>query len=303
MLNGVLLLDKPLGLSSHAALHAVKHTLQLDRHCKLGHAGTLDPAATGMLVVCMGEACKFSRYLLDAEKRYVFQLQLGVQTDTGDVEGEVIQRNPVPTPWSDARIERMLDQFRGSYLQTPPMFSALKHKGVPLYVLARKGQSVAREPRQVQIMRLVRTVSDWPYLSFYVHCSKGTYIRTLADDIGQAMGCGAHVTALHRTQVGAFLPEERVTLPQLADCMQVEGVEGVARRYLRRIETMLPKAWPQLSVSVPALYYFRTGQPIIVPHCLGPGMVRLHVKDGGFVGVGEIDQNGWVKSKRLVRTS
>lgn len=203
--HGVFLLNKPLEVSSNGALQKVRWLFRAE---KAGHTGALDPLATGLLPICFGEATKFSHYLLESEKRYQTTLTLGSTTTTGDVEGDVLQTRPIPT-LSQAFIEQILDGFRGETTQIPPMYSALKKQGRPLYELARQGISVEREPRPVSIRHLVLTSFTQNTITLDVICSKGTYIRVLGEDIGEALGCGAHLSMLHRTATGHFniIPE------------------------------------------------------------------------------------------------
>ncbi|MCB1803401.1 MAG: tRNA pseudouridine(55) synthase TruB, partial [Gammaproteobacteria bacterium] len=198
--NGILLLDKPLGLSSNHALQRVKRLYDAR---KAGHTGSLDPLADGMLPICLGDATKLSAYLLDADKYYWFRLRLGQTTATGDAEGEILTDRPVGD-FSREQIEQACAAFVGKIQQLPPMYSALKHKGKRLYELAREGVEVERQPRTVTIHDLVVESVELPEVEIRVHCSKGTYVRTLAEDIGERLGCGAHVTALRRTGVGPY---------------------------------------------------------------------------------------------------
>ena len=198
--NGILLLDKPPTMSSNRALQTVKHLFAAR---KAGHTGSLDPLASGLLPVCFGEATKFCQYLLSADKTYLVTMRLGIRTDTGDTEGEVISERPVPEVTS-AILEKIFDQFRGEIEQVPSMYSALKHQGQPLYKLARQGITVARESRRLTIFRLTVLNFTADSVQFELHCSKGTYVRTLVDDFGEVLGCGAHVTQLRRIGVGAF---------------------------------------------------------------------------------------------------
>src|SRR5512134_3326283 len=206
-LDGVLLLDKPVGLGSNAALQAAK---RLYRAEKAGHAGTLDPLASGLLPIMFGEATKFSQLVLDADKEYLARARLGVTTRTGDAEGEVLERRPVRID-ADA-VERALPAFRGEIEQVPPMYSALKHRGRPLYVLARRGESIERAPRRVRVHELEMLGLDGDTLELRVLCSKGTYIRTLVEDIGRALGCGAHLASLRRIAASGFRIAEAATL-------------------------------------------------------------------------------------------
>src|SRR4051812_47701901 len=197
--DGVLLLDKPSGISSNAALQSARRLFAARR---AGHTGTLDPMATGLLVLCFGEATKFSGALLDADKAYAARVRLGARTSTGDAEGEVIERREVRA--GPAQIEAALARFRGGIEQVPPMHSAIKHLGRPLYAYARKGETVERSARRVVIRELVLEGMSGEEIDLRVACSKGTYIRTLAEDIGEALGCGGHLSALRRTAVGPF---------------------------------------------------------------------------------------------------
>lgn len=211
-LDGVLLLDKPVGLSSNDALIRAKR-LYLAK--KAGHTGTLDPLASGLLPLCFGEATKFSQDLLEADKTYEATMRLGVRTATGDAEGEVLDTRPVTC--DRAAVEAVLPRFTGEIVQIPPMYSALKRDGKPLYEYARAGQTVEREGRNVTIHVLELLACELPDVTFRVTCSKGTYVRTLAEDLGEALGCGAHLTMLRRTGVGALTLEHAVTLDALSD--------------------------------------------------------------------------------------
>src|SRR3990167_10000985 len=207
-INGILLLDKPLGLSSNSALQKVKNLFQAK---KAGHTGSLDPLATGLLPICFGEATKFSQYWLDSDKTYRVRAKLGVRTTTSDAEGDIVFQSEVPH-FTLADIEKQMAIFRGDIQQVPSMYSALKHEGQPLYKLARRGIEIERPARPITIYRfdLLRYANE--ALEMEVHCSKGTYIRTLIDDLGQALGVGAHVIALHRIQVGLFTASRMVAL-------------------------------------------------------------------------------------------
>ena len=212
-LDGALLVDKPLGLSSNAVLQKAK---KLFGAAKAGHAGTLDPLASGLLLVLFGEATKFAGPLLDADKEYLATLKLGERTTTGDAEGEVVAKKAVKV--AEEALTSVLERFRGEIEQVPPMHSALKHKGTPLYRLARRGQEVERAPRRVLISRTgACEASTHPALVLRVVCSKGTYIRVLAEDIGEALGCGAHLAGLRRTASGRFRIEDAVTLERLEE--------------------------------------------------------------------------------------
>ena len=209
--NGILLLDKPLDVSSNGILQRVRWLYQAQ---KAGHTGALDPMASGLLPLCFGEATKFSQFLLDTDKTYRVRACFGVRTSTSD-EGEVISEKPVN--FTDAELEQALKTFRGDILQVPTMFSALKYQGQPLYKYARQGITIEREARPICIFRFALQQRQGNFADFIVHCSKGTYIRTLIDDLGELLGCGAHVSALHRTQVGPFTAEQMVQPERLAE--------------------------------------------------------------------------------------
>ena len=248
-LHGVLLLDKPVGLSSNDALQKAKRLFDAE---KAGHTGTLDPLASGLLPLCFGAATKFSQASLDADKRYTATLGLGVTMTTGDLEGEVVERRPVHL--DRAAIDAVLQRFTGALLQRPPMHSALKHEGRALYEYARRGIEVEREPRPVNVHAL--TLLDWPghdTLVLDVHCSKGTYVRTLAEDIGAALGCGAHLAALRRTASGALDVAAAVTLDALA---AMTGPERDAR--LLPPDVLLAE-WPAWRLSADEAARFLTG--------------------------------------------
>lgn len=208
--HGILLLDKPLEVSSNGILQRVRWLYQA---AKAGHTGALDPMASGLLPICFGEATKFSQFLLDTDKTYQVTAKFGVRTSTSDAEGEVISEKPVS--FTDAELEQAMQALRGDILQVPTMFSALKYQGQPLYKYARQGIEVPREARPISIFRFELVARQADCADFIVHCSKGTYIRTLIDDLGEALGCGAHVAKLHRTQVGSFKAEQMVTPAQL----------------------------------------------------------------------------------------
>lgn len=215
-LDGVVLLDKPLGMSSQGAVTAVKRALNAD---KAGHTGTLDPMATGLLPICLGEATKYSQDLLDANKSYVARIRFGANTDTGDAEGQIVTSFPLPQFADDAAIQialnALLPAFTGPILQVPPMYSALKRDGKPLYEYARAGVELEREARSVVIHSIVWTEVQWPEATLEVSCSKGTYIRVLAEDLGAALGCGAHLVGLRRSEVGHLSLAQSISLDDL----------------------------------------------------------------------------------------
>lgn len=293
-ISGVLLLDKPVGMTSNAALQEAK---RLFFAAKAGHTGSLDPLAEGLLPLCFGEATKMSAFLLDADKRYEVQIRLGVKTTTGDAEGEVLEERPVGD-YSPQDIERVLDEFRGEIQQLPPMYSAVKHQGRRLYELAREGKEVERKPRTIRIFELNLHARSQDELSLSVHCSKGTYVRTLAEDIGERLGCGAHVAALRRTAVGPYGSEDMVSLDRLHEVAKESRQE--LDGFLLPIDTMV-EAWPEVRLAADAEHYLCHGQPVLVPKAPTEGWVRLYGVNGGFVGVGEIDESGKVAPRRLMR--
>ncbi len=292
--HGILLLDKPSGITSNAALQQVKR-LYFAR--KAGHTGSLDPLASGVLPICMGEATKVSAFLLDADKRYRVRCQLGVRTATGDAEGEVLETRAVNS-YSRAQLESVLEQFRGSIEQIPPMYSALKHQGQRLYKLARQGVEVERQPRPVDIYALALTAQDDDWIEIDVHCSKGTYVRTLVEDIGEKLGCGAHVCALRRTGVGPYDETGLVTIAVLEELKQSDL--AAMDRLLLPIESALTQ-WPGVELSTDAAFYLQQGQPVLVPRAPTSGWVRLYERDHTFLGMGEILDDGRVAPRRLMK--
>ena len=292
--HGVVLLDKPLGLSSNQALQSVKRLYDAQ---KAGHTGSLDPLASGMLPLCLGEATKLSAFLLNADKRYRFTCRLGITTATADAEGEVLLRRPVPELSLD-RIEPVLQRFRGEIQQVPPMFSALHHQGQRLYELARKGVEVERAERTVIIRALEMIALDGDELHLEVACSKGTYVRSLAEDIGEALGCGAHVSALRRTEVEPYGAAQTVTLAELETLAEVgqAALDGA----LLPLDTALLE-WPEIHVNNEMAQYLRHGQPVLVPRSPTDGLVRLYQGDTSFFGIGEIIDDGRVAPRRLMQ--
>jgi tRNA pseudouridine55 synthase len=292
--NGILLLDKPVGISSNAALQEVKH---LFKAAKAGHTGNLDPLASGMLPLCFGEATKMSAYLLDADKVYVGTCKLGVRTTSADAEGEVIETREVP-PLTEALVLGILERFKGEIEQIPPMHSALKLNGQPLYKLARQGIEVERKPRQVTIYKLELLGMTSDELELYVHCSKGTYIRTLVEDIGEALGCGAYLSRLRRTKVGPFQEAGMITLDALHAQAQGEGVESLDRHLLPMDHAL--GDYPEIKLTENSLFYVMQGQAVQVPHAPTSGWVRLCNSAGEFIGVGAVLDDGRIGPKRLL---
>jgi tRNA pseudouridine55 synthase len=289
VIDGALLLDKPVGLSSNAALQKAK---RLFGAAKAGHAGTLDPLASGLLLVLFGEATKFAGPLLDADKEYLATVKLGERTTTGDAEGEVVEKRPVDV--SPALLPAVLDRFRGEIEQVPPMHSALKHKGTPLYRLARRGQEVERSPRRVRISSLQLVSSDGARLVLRVVCSKGTYIRVLAEDIGEALGCGAHLSALRRTASGGFRVEQALTLEAL------ERVEERTRSLLP-LQALLD-GLPRAELGAAEEARLRQGQALKISG-LHPGLCAVVRADGAVIGLGTADGAGNLKPLRLTQTA
>jgi tRNA pseudouridine55 synthase len=290
-INGILLLDKPVGMSSNQALQIVKRLYAMR---KAGHTGSLDPLASGLLPICFNEATKLSQYLLNSDKTYRVSLQLGVRTATGDAEGEVIARRPVPALHL-ADIERSLARFRGDIEQVPSMYSALKHQGKPLYELARQGITVDREPRRLTVYRLTVLAFTQDTIQFELHCSKGTYVRTLVDDFGEILGCGAHVTALRRLTVGGFSELQMVDLERLRSLTTLEELD----QHLLPLQSALSH-WPQVSVAESILFYLRQGSPVVIAQAPTSGWVCLVDKQSRFIGVGEIQEDGRVAPRRLL---
>lgn len=287
-LDGVLLLDKPVGLSSNAALQDVK---RLYGAAKAGHAGTLDPLASGLLPVLFGEATKFSQFALDADKEYLARARLGVTTATGDAEGEVIERREVRV--SEESLEEVLARFRGEIEQVPPMYSALKHEGRPLYELARQGREVPRRARAVCVEALELLALEGESLELRVRCSKGTYVRTLVEDIGRALGCGAHLSALRRTASGRFDVADAVGLEQL----RVEAHAARDRRLLP-LESLLD-GLPRVDLPEALAARFARGQALMLDAAPG-GRCRVYDAQGRLLGLGEGQRGGELRPRRLL---
>jgi len=295
--NGILLLDKPIGMTSNGALQRVKRLFNAK---KAGHTGSLDPLATGMLPLCFGEATKFSQYLLESNKSYEVVAKLGVRTRTADSEGDVIATHPV-VGVSEERINDIIAAFTGEIEQIPPMYSALKVNGKPLYELARKGIEIERQARRVNIFSLTLEKLDLQKeeAAFQVHCSKGTYVRTLMDDIGQALGCGAHVIQLRRTYVSPYENAVMHTMSSLEEMLKNSGIEAL-QSCLLPVETSV-NIFPAVKLSTAAMFYLRMGQPVRASFPLNSSLVRLMSDDAKFLGMGEVLPDGRVKPQRLVQ--
>lgn len=259
-LSGVLILDKPQGMTSNRALQKVRHLYQAQ---KAGHTGSLDPLATGVLPLCLGDATKFSAFLLDADKSYVATARLGEITATSDSEGEVLERRPVPA-LSIAELEAVLNRFRGPIKQVPTMYSALKFEGRPLYEYARRGIEVARKARDITIRQLLLEEFSGTTLRISVACTKGAYIRTLVEDIGLAIGCGAHVTQLRRTQAGHFSLAQAHTLDSLLARGETEQGRAELEALLLPIDSLLPH-FPELMLEGEKLESIFNGQAVRIP--------------------------------------
>lgn len=293
--NGILLLDKPHGISSNHALQRIKRLFDA---AKAGHTGSLDPLATGLLPLCLGYTTKFSAFLLDADKRYRVTVRLGVTTSTADAEGEITATAPTDGV-TEAALREVIGRYIGSIEQLPPMYSAVKHQGQRLYKLAREGKEVERTPRTIQIYALDLMRFDLPEIELDVHCSKGTYVRTLAEDIGAGLGCGGHVSALRRSGVGPYV-EGGIRF------VSVDDVEAAAEQGIEAMDALLLPLdtaldhCPALRLSADAAFYLGQGQPVLVPQSPTEGTVRLYDQSERFVGVGVILDDGRVQPKRLL---
>lgn len=291
-IDGILLYDKEVGLSSNRALQQVKRLLNAR---KAGHTGSLDPLASGLLPICFGEATKLSQYLLDSDKRYLTTFKLGETTTTGDCEGEVVEQRSVKVTLP--QLEIALGKFSGVIEQVPPMYSALKKDGQPLYKLARQGIEVDRKPRSVEIFDLKIISFDGQSVELDVHCSKGFYIRSLAVDLGDELGCGAHVTKLRRTAVGKFNIEGSISIEALT-----------AMSHQQQKEQLLPLdagigSMQPVRLSEDASYYFCQGQEVRTADDADEGLVRVYIEGGGFIGIGEAVSGRRIKPKRLLSTN
>jgi tRNA pseudouridine55 synthase len=289
--DGVLLLDKPRGMSSGAAVGKARWLLSAR---KAGHTGTLDPLATGLLPLTFGEATKFSADLLDADKAYEARLRFGETTSTGDLEGEVTSRAPVT--FGRAQLEAMLPRFTGAILQMPPMHSALKRDGRPLYALAREGRVVERAPRRVRIDRLELLAFDGAEAVLAIACSKGTYVRVLAEDLGAALGCGALLAGLRRTRAGALALGNAVTLEEL------EGLDLPARRARLLPPDALLAGLPRVELDAGDAGRFARGQRLPLRIAASP-RVRVYARGAQLLGVASVDENGVLAPQRLVQSA
>ncbi len=299
-INGVILLDKPTGISSNDALQKVKRIYFAE---KAGHTGALDPLATGMLPICLGEATKFSQFLLDSDKRYRVIAKLGERTNTSDSDGEVVETRPVDVTLE--KLEACIEKFRGESDQVPSMFSALKYQGKPLYEYARKGIEVPRESRKITVYQIILHRFEGDEVEMEVHCSKGTYIRTIVDDLGEMLGCGAHVTMLRRTAVAKYPYEKMVTLEQLNELLEQAHREEIAPRelldpLLMPMDTAVEDL-PEVNLIPELADMVQHGQPVQVLGAPEQGSLRLTMgEERLFIGVGEMNDDGKIAPKRLV---
>ncbi|PCJ22779.1 MAG: tRNA pseudouridine(55) synthase TruB [SAR86 cluster bacterium] len=292
-INGIIVLDKARGLSSNGALQEIKRLFDAN---KAGHTGSLDPLATGVLPLCFGEATKVSQFLLNSDKKYRTRIKLGIRTDSGDSEGAIIsQCSDLVVSKKD--IEKALHNFEGEIDQIPPMYSALKVNGVPLYKLARKGVIIEREPRRVTVYSIELTEFSGDELELEIACSKGTYIRTIADDLGQLLGCGAHVIALRRTQAGIFTEEDCVNLQSLEAEKEASGFEKIDQHLIPMDEAI--SDLPEVVLPSITANCIKNGQPVIVRHLPEEGLVRLYDEET-FIGIGCINDDGMVAPRRLI---
>lgn len=293
-IHGVFLLDKPQGMSSNDIMQKVKRIFQAN---KAGHTGALDPLATGMLPICLGEATKFSQFLLDADKRYLVTAKLGERTATSDAEGQIVETREVNVKTPE--ILTALEQFRGDILQVPTMFSALKHNGKPLYEYARQGITVEREARPITIFELNFIEYNAPYLTLEVHCSKGTYIRTLVDDLGEVLDCGAHVTMLRRTAVADYPTEKMLDWHALQSLTEQQDL-ALLDALLLPMDTAVAKL-PALTLNESQTQGIGFGQRIKFDNLNRlQGQVRLFSHENRFLGVAVIDENNVIRPQRLV---
>jgi tRNA pseudouridine55 synthase len=311
--NGVLVLDKPAGQSSNRSLQIAKRLFFAQ---KAGHTGSLDPLATGVLPVCFGEATKFSQFLLDSDKAYRSTFLFGVITASGDADGEVLETRDASFV-TEKDVANKLQQFSGDIEQVPSMFSALKHKGQPLYKLARQGIEVERKVRQVTVFdifleafRSAEQTGGQPEADVYIHSSKGTYVRSIAEDLGLVLGCGAHVTKLRRVQAGPFDEEQAVSLAALESLSETTDLDGehTAARFQSMDELLQPvdcalMHFPAVTLTESAVFYMLRGQAVQVADTPLEGIVRMYSEADDFIGIGEMLDDGRVGAKRLIATN
>jgi tRNA pseudouridine55 synthase len=307
-IDGIFLLNKPAGISSNAALQRVKRIYDA---AKAGHTGALDPLATGMLPICLGEATKFSHYLLDSDKRYLTTAKLGIRTDSSDADGEVIATAEVGDDVTEARIRTLLEtHFTGEIEQVPSMYSALKFNGQPLYKLARKGIEVEVKPRRVTVYEIHLTAFRGDEVDLDVRCSKGTYIRSIVEDLGLLLGCGAHVTMLHRLDAGPYKAPDMLTMEQLESLAQPRGGEEEIKSIQARLDKVLLAPWsalngaPELALDAAQAERISQGQRIRLEGADALSEVLLFNEDRSrFLGIAEIGEDAVLRPKRLIATA
>jgi len=302
-INGVLLLDKPYEMSSNSALQKVKRIYFAQ---KAGHTGALDPLATGMLPICLGEGTKFSQFLLDTDKTYQVTAKLGIRTTTSDADGDVVSEKQVNV--SNEQLATALASFRGTTQQVPSMYSALKYQGQPLYKYAREGIEVPRESRDITVFRLDLLRFEDDEVDLDIHVSKGTYIRTIVDDLGELLGCGAHVADLRRSSVGNYPTNKMVTMEQLESLLEQAQQQDISPSELLD-PLLLPMTTacdgiPEIFIDDMSANFLRHGNPVQAANAPSEGLVQVFIGDdvdsGEFIGVGHIDDNGLVAPKRIV---
>ena len=293
-LSGVVVLDKPRDMTSSDAVQHVKSSFNAR---KVGHTGSLDPLATGVLPLCFGEATKFSRFLLTSDKKYWVKLKLGIRTASGDADGDVVEERSTDGVTQD-RIQHALESFRGEIDQIPSMYSAIKYRGKPLYKYARQGVEIERESRRINVYSIELSTFSGSEMTLRVHCSKGTYVRTIVDDLGEQLGCGAHVVELRRLMAGPFKESDMVTFEEI----ETARADGRLDELLAPISSAVSQ-WPAVRLSAASAYYIRQGQPVLVPHAPSEGWVQLREScsnDEWFLGMGEIMEDGRVAPRRLI---
>lgn len=300
LVDGIVLLDKPTGESSNHVLQRVK---RIYNAAKAGHTGALDPLATGMLPICLGEATKFSSHLLDSNKRYTVTAKLGVRTDTSDSDGEIVATRKVD--FTQQQLDKALDHFRGETMQVPTMFSALKYQGQPLYKYAREGKVVPREARPITVYELNFLSLDGDELTLDIHCSKGTYIRTIIDDLGEMLGCGAHVIMLRRTGVANYPYDKMVSIEHLQALLEQAQESGIPPRelldpLLLPMDTAVADL-PVVNVAEESAVYLLHGNPVQISGLVPDLLYRITVGEAcRFVGVGTMNDDGLLAPKRLI---
>ncbi|MEW6445874.1 MAG: tRNA pseudouridine(55) synthase TruB [Pseudomonadota bacterium] len=297
-LHGIVLLDKGKGMSSNHALQQVRRLFQAE---KAGHTGSLDPLATGLLPLCFGKATRVSGLLLEADKAYSVCARLGQRTDTGDADGEVIEERPVPS-FARAQVEAAVARFIGEVEQVPPMYSALKHQGRRLYELARQGVEVERQARRVRFHWITLDRFEGNELCLSLRCTKGAYVRTLVEDLGEVLGCGAHVTMLRRTGVGPWMPNaESKPVMYTFEALQKLAEEG--REVLDRVIMPTDSAllgYSAITLDADSAFHIRHGHPVFVANAPTSGWLRIYGADGLFLGLGEVLDDGRVAPRKLL---